>query len=282
MGAEIIGERIAELRRKEGIKQEILAQYVGVSVQAVSKWENGGVPDIYLLPKIADYFGITIDSLFGREKEDSRDPLDELLCEISKREAEERFKDAFELCWKIEYMLTGKLDELKISDNIAAYEKKISSISQHYSTILTDGGYTMMGIANRLQYFLLVPEIKDTDLALFDGIDYVDFFRYLSDKDLFNACVLLNRYGADFSFVLDFLIKKLNVTNEKAKEIVSFLDKYKMLKRSKIEIEGEMKELYIFVPTASFVALLIFAREMIDRPRDGSCQMRRRNKPYLN
>lgn len=44
------------MRKERGIKQEELANYVGVSAQAVSKWENGGVPDTELLPRIADFF----------------------------------------------------------------------------------------------------------------------------------------------------------------------------------------------------------------------------------
>ena len=66
MGLETIGKQIASLRKEKGITQDELAQYVGVSVQAVSKWENGGAPDIELLPKIADFFSTTIDALFGR------------------------------------------------------------------------------------------------------------------------------------------------------------------------------------------------------------------------
>ena len=61
-----IGKRIAELRKEKGVRQEDLAQHVGVTAQAVSKWENGGVPDTELLPGIAEYFGVSTDTLFGR------------------------------------------------------------------------------------------------------------------------------------------------------------------------------------------------------------------------
>ena len=64
MNATEIGLRIANLRKMRGIKQEELANYVGVTAQAVSKWENGGTPDVELLPKIADYFNVTIDYFF--------------------------------------------------------------------------------------------------------------------------------------------------------------------------------------------------------------------------
>ena len=63
---ENIGAKIAELRREHNMKQDELAEMLGVTPQAVSKWENGAsMPDISLLPKIAQIFGVTIDDLFG-------------------------------------------------------------------------------------------------------------------------------------------------------------------------------------------------------------------------
>ena len=61
-------EIIAAYRKDLGLTQEGLASQLGVTNQAVSKWESGqSCPDIALLPKIADLFGITLDELFGRE-----------------------------------------------------------------------------------------------------------------------------------------------------------------------------------------------------------------------
>ena len=59
---------IIRYRKKLELTQEGLAQKLGVTNQAVSKWESGqSCPDIALLPQIADLFGITMDELFGRE-----------------------------------------------------------------------------------------------------------------------------------------------------------------------------------------------------------------------
>lgn len=61
-----LGTKIRELRRRDGRTQEALAQALGVTSQAVSRWESGGsCPDISLIPSIANYFGVTIDELFG-------------------------------------------------------------------------------------------------------------------------------------------------------------------------------------------------------------------------
>lgn len=60
-----IGSKIKELRKARGITQEQLAHSIGVSFQAVSKWENGiTLPDIALAPSLAAFFGVTMDELF--------------------------------------------------------------------------------------------------------------------------------------------------------------------------------------------------------------------------
>lgn len=63
---ETLGKRIAALRKEKGLTQEQLAEKVGVSAQAVSKWENDvSCPDITLLPLLADLLGVTVDELLG-------------------------------------------------------------------------------------------------------------------------------------------------------------------------------------------------------------------------
>lgn len=65
-----MGEKIRQLRQRDGRKQEDLANALGVSPQAISRWEaNGGYPDMELIPAIANYFNISIDELFGYSKD---------------------------------------------------------------------------------------------------------------------------------------------------------------------------------------------------------------------
>ena len=64
----IIGQKIKELRGENNVTQETLATHLGVTSQAVSKWEQGlSLPDISLLIPLADFFSVSIDSLL-REK----------------------------------------------------------------------------------------------------------------------------------------------------------------------------------------------------------------------
>ena len=89
----MIGDQIKKFRAKKEITQEELGRLVGVTTQAVSKWERGGVPDAELVPAIADALGVTTDMLFGRSRSSS--PVDAILREMSLLDSEERFKKAF-------------------------------------------------------------------------------------------------------------------------------------------------------------------------------------------
>ena len=85
-----IGKRIALLRKEKGLTQEELANHMGVSPQAVSKWENDQTcPDISALPKLSRLLGVSVDELLeGREElpavrvlppAERKDPKDMLL-----------------------------------------------------------------------------------------------------------------------------------------------------------------------------------------------------------
>ena len=85
-----IGKRIALLRKEKGLTQEELASHMGISPQAVSKWENDQTcPDISALPKLARLLGVSVDELLeGREElpavrvlppAERKDPKDMLL-----------------------------------------------------------------------------------------------------------------------------------------------------------------------------------------------------------
>lgn len=62
-------DNLRRIRKEKKITQEQLAEFVGVSPQAVSKWETNSFPDASLLPKIAEKLEVSIDELFGLKSE---------------------------------------------------------------------------------------------------------------------------------------------------------------------------------------------------------------------
>lgn len=75
-----LGNQIRQLRLRRGITQEALAEKLGVSAQAVSKWERGtAAPDIGLLPELSACFGVSIDSLFSLSDETRMERIQNML-----------------------------------------------------------------------------------------------------------------------------------------------------------------------------------------------------------
>ena len=80
-----IGRTIARERRRKGVTQEALADHLGVSKAAVSKWELGqSLPDVSLLPRIAAYFSLTLDELFDWRDELTQEESAALYVEVCK------------------------------------------------------------------------------------------------------------------------------------------------------------------------------------------------------
>ncbi|MBQ6848770.1 MAG: helix-turn-helix transcriptional regulator [Clostridia bacterium] len=281
-----IGSVIAELRKKKGVTQEGLAKAVGISAQAVSKWENGGVPDVELLPEIADFFKISVDELLGRSAINVNITTAILdYVRTTKPDSEERFRAVFDLCWDIErsiFDFCSEVNEEVVAETtVKDYETINKPDGQQNSCVLTDYGFTQMGIANRLQYFMCVPELKDKQKSLFDNVDYTAFFGALSDKDVFRAFVFLFSRDAKKAFTEHLLMKELHVPAEKAQEIVRILTKYQMIRTTQLELDDEIKDVYNLIPQPTFVGLLIFAREMVDPTHRFAYYSDNRSKPLL-
>lgn len=73
-----IGAKIKALRKAQDITQEKLADYLNISYQAVSKWENGlALPDITLIPALSNFFGVTSDYLLEIKADENEEKLNE-------------------------------------------------------------------------------------------------------------------------------------------------------------------------------------------------------------
>ena len=78
-----IGNQIKQLRLRRGITQEAMAQHLGITPQAVSKWERGAAtPDIGMLPDISAYFGVTIDELFALSDDTRMERIQNMIWDV--------------------------------------------------------------------------------------------------------------------------------------------------------------------------------------------------------
>ncbi|MDE6963376.1 MAG: helix-turn-helix domain-containing protein, partial [Lachnospiraceae bacterium] len=97
-----IGRVLMQNRHKKGITQDELAEYIGVSKAAVSKWETASTyPDISLLPRLAAFFDISIDELMGYEPQMEKDDIRKLYKKLTRDFAEKPFDETMECCREI-------------------------------------------------------------------------------------------------------------------------------------------------------------------------------------
>ncbi len=88
-----IGESIKALRKQQNRTQENLAEALGITFQAVSRWEMAlSYPDMELIPAIAHYFGVSIDALFGYQN-DRQQKIDALLKRIEEMNRQNNGRD---------------------------------------------------------------------------------------------------------------------------------------------------------------------------------------------
>jgi transcriptional regulator with XRE-family HTH domain len=125
-----LGKRIAALRREKALTQEELAEKLGVSPQAISKWENDQTcPDISLLPLLANLFDITVDELLTGNKENGvavrmlseveRKPIEDLVLRIVIQSADNDKVRVNLPMTLIKIVIEGGFSISQISDNEA-------------------------------------------------------------------------------------------------------------------------------------------------------------------
>ena len=148
-----LGDRIKYHRKRLGMTQEQLAQRIGVSTQAVSKWENNlSCPDISVLPELAEIFDISVDELLGKDTASGTAPVKEA---EPVDEEEEENEAKFE--WRIERKKGGILFALYILTVgvLLLLRGLVPAMDISVWTILWTSALVYIGISGMLGHFSL-------------------------------------------------------------------------------------------------------------------------------
>lgn len=183
-----IGQTIAKIRKERGITQEQLGKALGISSQAVSKWENGGSPDTEMLPEIADTLGVTIDTLYGRSNEPHKDMKTTLLNWLSKFPKEKRMYKLFSLLCctlghpyyvdiNIQSADGNEIIKLPVSSCYSIDASMPQQTAWFRSAIILDNGIQLAIPAEDCPLFMVMPEPVDGyELHFSDNEEYRTLF----------------------------------------------------------------------------------------------------------
>ena len=201
-----INEQIAFLRKERGITQEALANALGVTNQSVSKWEASiCCPDIQLLPEIAKFFGVTVDSLLGCETTESKtDTILRVKNMLSYLPSIEVFENSFRLATLLHDGIAseGFANNLpyKFNEDYANNEPKkwgYSACSLPYGNTVRcgngiyfshNGSYTSPNMVEQYRIALsmeklLKPNVMRVLYAIYD-LTINDFDKFVSIKEI--------------------------------------------------------------------------------------------------
>ena len=243
------GEKIAKYRKLKGDTQEQLGELVGVSGQAVSKWENGGVPDTYLLPAISKILGVSIDALFGVEKKISDYSQDDILDDLfkfclqktyCKEDKIDFFKFMFETIWTLQSAYFGNESRLLLNDVI---EKNCGN-QQITSQIINNEGTTYLSLVENFPFFCAVADTPEISKKLLSEKHFGEFFSLLASEDGMKAIIFTQTATETSQYTADMMAKKIGITLERFLEIEPLLVKYGLLNEDSLTFDDSIIKVY--------------------------------------
>ncbi|MCI6014159.1 MAG: helix-turn-helix transcriptional regulator [Coprobacillus sp.] len=258
-----IGNRIKQLRIKNKVTQEELAKALQVSTQAVSKWENGGSPDLELVPSIALYFNVTTDYLFNMAENNVFDIEKKLVKYMHSFKLKDRMKALYDLAFKMSIATRG--DEI---ENQEKFNELIKN-DDMFSSIIGPEGIAITSLAKDNKIFMCFPkdDISDYSKMLLSKDSQRKFCEYLSDELFYNTLVLLySRNGGNFTEQL--LINNLNITYDEAKSVLQKMNDFNIVECSDILINDTTMKLYKVLQNPQIVGLISMLDMIVNRPRN--------------
>lgn len=182
MAGTVFATTLQALRKKRGITQEQLAAHLGVSPQAVSKWENGSFPDGDLLPRLADYFEVSIDYLYGRAQE--KVSVEQMVMDSIKAiPVNEKFEHYEHFEQIMRYLWAAQLGFWV--ENKTYYDRSEPEGDHVVASSVTDNaGFTFFRLNKSLEFYMLMKEPKDGFASYFKVTDdLTNFFTFLGKKE---------------------------------------------------------------------------------------------------
>ena len=283
-----MGERIKELRKNAGMTQEELGNKIGVTAQAVSKWECGSVPDTELIPKIADCFGIATDALFGREYEnyDVYNLMSKHIIEGYAMEngEEEVCRRAMENCWVAFAASCGAgmgyfRDYQEYEQNKTTVDESMNHKNKH-SKIYTDKLFAFMDRSEDTPFFVYMPEADGRAKKMLENTDYCSFFAALGDPDFFRAVIYLFSHK-NTRFTKGRFIVKLGLSEERAEEVLAMLQKHNFVVVRELELDESVIDTYAGNWIPYFVLMLQSAYYFQNLPSAFCWSVTNRSEPLL-
>ena len=270
-----LSDNIRRLRIERGLTQEQLAARVGVSAQAVSKWETSDTyPDGALLLPLANALDSSLDELFGNERVSMADVSGKIISLIYNTAPSERFSVAHDIAWQIQrglFNTKAPVDTKYVPKDLK--ERNLSSfIVDEYGFALASNG--------KEPFFSLFPDSEGGFGHFLDSADDIrQIFAALSHSDTMKAVVYLY-HKSDYIFESSVLAKECGISDDRIDDVMAELLSLDVVTKQEVSVNGEDKIIYYLKTRCEIIALCLLAKEI--GYKGGHCLTgRKRNTPLL-
>lgn len=271
MTKSILGEMITKYRKEARLTQEELGKMVGVSTQAVSRWECGGAPDVELLPVIADCLHVSVDALYGRDGGEAVDVKELVYRKIRNAPGEKCMDLLLEYVWAMQQaaQINGMPDlepafammPLEVVDRREeAGPQLIPS-----SILLCDERSVMLhGLVKDKRFAAIIPEPEGGfEATLKNPEEYVRLFQLLAKPHYLDMLIDINRRKPKEHFTVRSAAARLQILEEEANGILEELCEYMMLDSMEVADEEGTVKIYTLSGDISLYAFLFFCENMM-------------------
>ncbi len=273
---------LKRIRKEKGVTQEQLADKVGVSPQAVSKWELSSCPDPQLLPAIADFLGVTIDELFGRAPEKEVSVHTRAMLELydmgqSDKSAQNRLEYAYEL---VRASIMGSCGCNSYGD---VPQNVLDSEYGQYTLYNREEGFIFGRLNANLPFMLVMPEPeKGYDDVLAYDKRAVELFAFLAMPNALRAMYYLAGKSTTIFFRAETLMHELSISRENAKEIINKMLEFNFIWEATLDgAAKENEKIYQYLADYTLIPFLTFTLTFLNRPNSFNYNTSWREKTFF-
>lgn len=289
MAKNILGEMIAKYRKEARLTQEELGKMVGVSTQAVSRWECGGTPDVELLPVIADCLHVSIDALFGRNGGEAVDVKGLVYRKIRNAPQEKCMDLLLEYVWamqqaaQINYM--PEIEPAYTMMPVEAVDRSKEESPQLIpsSILLCDERCCMLhGLVKDKRFAAIIPEPEGGfETTLKHPEEYVKLFMLLAKPHYLDMLIDINCRKPKEYFTVRSAAARLQISEKEAGTILEELNHYMMIDSMEVADESGTVKIYNLSSDISLYAFLFFCENVMRSSESMQMNANIRKKPLF-
>ena len=286
----MLNENIRYYRQKCNLTQSQLAKLLSASTQAISRWEVGeNMPDVSILPKIADAFGISLDALFDRHPTNDYHLIQTIyddMLNVSDSETlwgcPQKIHEIRKISLISEFMALTVDTNGKTEDLLEYYSLPLETDTLNNSMEqVCDGGFTFSSNRKELPFQTVFEEPENGFGIVFDHAETIsEVFGILSDTEVIKALKIL--FSKKDGIIFDSEYAKTALGMEFPIDTLNKLCKIRILHSEEIIIDGKPVTIWKMRQKCGIIALFAILNEYLFHNRSFDHQGNSRTKPFVN